>query len=87
MQEADSNLTPTGKMGKTTIGEVCSWVIKSWNGVKKEIVIKSFKKCGISNAMDGTEDDAIYEEELIEMAGRLNTDDTSDEDFHGFHDK
>ena len=54
MQDADSNLTPTGKVRKPTFGEVCSWVIKTWNDVKPEVIIKSFKKCGISNAMDGT---------------------------------
>jgi hypothetical protein len=30
--------------------------------VKEEIVVKSFKKCGISNALDGTEDDALFED-------------------------
>ena len=27
------------------------------------MVIKSFKTCGISNALDGTEDDELYAEE------------------------
>ena len=48
-----------GKVRKPTLGEVCSWVIKAWNGVKPEAIIKSFKKCGISNAMDSTEDNAM----------------------------
>jgi hypothetical protein len=30
--------------------------------VKDEIVVKSFKKCGISNALDGTEDDVLLED-------------------------
>ena len=29
----------------------------------KEMVERSFKKCGISNALDGTEDDLVWEEE------------------------
>jgi hypothetical protein len=29
--------------------------------VKVETVIKSFKECGISNAMDGTEDDWFWD--------------------------
>ncbi|PKK65522.1 hypothetical protein RhiirC2_715483 [Rhizophagus irregularis] len=28
----------------------------------EEIIIRSFKKCGISNELDGSEDDVIYEE-------------------------
>ena len=34
-----------------------TWVKQAWDLVTPEIVKKSFKKCGISNAMDGTEDD------------------------------
>jgi hypothetical protein len=30
--------------------------------VKEEIVMKSFKKCGISDALDGTEDDILFED-------------------------
>jgi hypothetical protein len=33
----------------------------SWESGKQEIVVKSFKKCGISNALDGTEDDVLFE--------------------------
>ncbi|GBB96818.1 hypothetical protein RclHR1_02840015 [Rhizophagus clarus] len=42
--------------------EVCGWVKRSWNNVSEEIIIRAFKKCGISNALDGTEDDEIYKE-------------------------
>ena len=34
---------------------------KEWEKVKVETVIKSFKKCGISNAMDRTEDDLLWD--------------------------
>ncbi|CAB4413836.1 unnamed protein product [Rhizophagus irregularis] len=42
--------------------EVCGWVKRSWENVSEEIIIRAFKKCGISNALDGTEDDEIYKE-------------------------
>ena len=44
-----------------TIAQVCDWVKKSWD-VNTEIIVKSFKKCGISNALDGIEDDALFED-------------------------
>jgi hypothetical protein len=31
--------------------------------VREDIIVKSFKKCGISNALDGSEDHLIYEED------------------------
>jgi len=35
--------------------------LNSWQQVKSETIVKSFKKCGISNALDGSEDDILYE--------------------------
>jgi len=37
-------------------------VKNSWQQVKSETIVKSLKKCGISNALDGSEDDILYEE-------------------------
>jgi hypothetical protein len=37
-------------------------VKNSWQGVKSETIVKSLKKCGIGNALDGSEDDFLYEE-------------------------
>ena len=90
-------MTPSGRVRKPTIPEVCQWVINSWNGVKDEIVVKSFKKCGISNNLDETEDDAIYEDEednsdhdvINNLAAKVedcNLSYDEDEAFHGFYD-
>ena len=38
------------------------WVKESWDDVKVPVIKKSFKKCCISNAMDGTEDDILWED-------------------------
>ena len=38
------------------------WVKDAWDSINKDIIIKSFKRCGISNNLDGTEDDALFEE-------------------------
>ncbi|CAG8816370.1 510_t:CDS:1, partial [Cetraspora pellucida] len=31
-----------------------------WDDISAEMIIKLFKKCGISNELDGTEDDLLY---------------------------
>ncbi|CAI2188788.1 10617_t:CDS:2, partial [Funneliformis geosporum] len=36
------------------------------NKTEKEMIVKSFKKCGISNAMDGSEDDLFGQNEKEE---------------------
>ena len=55
IQSAGNDLTPTDWIKKVSIAQVCDWILRSWNGVKKEVVVKSFKKCGVTNAMGGTE--------------------------------
>ena len=62
VSEPNRDLTPTGQMKRLTIMQVCDWVKTSWQSVKEEIVMKSFKKYSISNAFDGTEDDLLFED-------------------------
>ena len=42
---------------------VLCWITKSWREILEEMVRKSFLSSSISNALDSTEDNAIYEEE------------------------
>ena len=40
-----------------------SWpTVAAWDGISEERVHRSFLKCGISNAMDGTKDDILRQE-------------------------
>ena len=61
---------------------------KSWQQVKSENNVKSLKKCGISNALDGSEDDILYVES--DAWSENNHEDDfrgSDDDFLGFYDE
>ncbi|CAG8712782.1 6254_t:CDS:2 [Rhizophagus irregularis] len=42
--------------------DMCGWVKCLWKNLLEEIIICSFKKCDISNELDGSEDDVIYED-------------------------
>jgi hypothetical protein len=54
-----------------------------WESVKQDIVMKSFKKCGVSNVLDGTEDNVLFEESR--SLDSNNGSDSSDEGFRGFY--
>ena len=41
---------------------VAEWVKTAWNEISIDTIQHSFKKCGIANAMDGTEDDILWQE-------------------------
>ena len=43
-------------------------VCTSWNEINDEMIVSSFTKCGISNALNGTEDDMLYADELVNGA-------------------
>jgi hypothetical protein len=36
------------------------WIIMAWQCISPEVIVKGFKKCCISNAMDGTYDDMLW---------------------------
>lgn len=47
---------------EVSILSICSWINMAGNGVKSEVNIRAFMKCGISNAGDGAEDNAIFDQ-------------------------
>src|SRR4051794_23471706 len=52
MSNGGAGETAKGNLRRAKISDVCGWVKRSWEGVSNEIIIESFKKCGISNALD-----------------------------------
>ena len=41
--------------------EVARWVSAAWKAISEIIFVRSFKKCCISSALDGSEDDILWE--------------------------
>ena len=39
------------------------WVSAAWKAILESIFVRPFKKCCISNALDGSEDDILSEDE------------------------
>ena len=53
--------TNAGNLSKPDLNVVVSWVREAWDEIPCDIAKKSFLKCGITNQMDGSEDDCLYE--------------------------
>ena len=51
--------TPQGRLKIPTRQNVLDWVSAAWESIDPEIITSAFLKCGISNAVDGSEDDLI----------------------------
>jgi hypothetical protein len=59
-------LTQTGKIKHAAPSEVARWVLGAWKAFPESIIIRSFKKCCISNALDGSEDDILWKDDVEE---------------------
>ena len=80
--------TASGHQKKLSEELTVSWIATAWNDIPAEMVESSFLKCGITNNLDGSEDDLVYEysEELIDddSFGREMFESDSESDFEGF---
>ena len=59
---------PAGKKKAPTCNLVLRWVKDAWQEIPADMVKRSFQSCGISNALDRTKDDAVYTDEMPELA-------------------
>ena len=75
-------------MKRPSISYVWQWVKNSWQWFKSETIVKPLKKCGISNALDGSEGDVLYEESDASSENNHEDDFSgSNDDFLGFYDE
>lgn len=59
---------PAGKKKALSRNLVLHWAKQSWAAIPTEMLKQTFKTCGISKALDGTEDDNIFTDEIPELA-------------------
>lgn len=55
-------MTATGCLTRASQAVLCGWIADAWASIPEELVSRSFKKCGISSALDGTEDHFLWED-------------------------
>ena len=74
-------------MKRPSIYNVCEWVKNSGQRVKSETIVKYLKKCGISNALNGSEDDILYEESDASSENNHEDGFNGSDDFLGFYEE
>ena len=45
------------------LSEVAGWVSAAWKAIPESLIVRSFKKCYISNALDGSEDNILWDDD------------------------
>lgn len=85
LQESVSQQQPSVKIKIASKQQVLNWVVQANKDLNsnKDLVCKSFKVCGISNAIDGTENHFIHcakELDQLKVAYRLENEEEEDAD-------
>jgi hypothetical protein len=57
MAMGEHEFTPMGKIKRPDVEQLCEWIREAWASISPVLIENSFKKCGISNELDGMEDD------------------------------
>ena len=60
--------TPSGKKQAPSKEMVLRWIDRAWREIPVDLITRSFKSCGINNALYGTEDDLVWDEDEEEEA-------------------
>uniref|UniRef100_A0A914DMW1 DDE-1 domain-containing protein n=1 Tax=Acrobeloides nanus TaxID=290746 RepID=A0A914DMW1_9BILA len=60
MMHGNKTTTLDGNTKAPSMNIYLNWIVEAWKGLSNECIAKSFKACGITNAVDGSEDDEIH---------------------------
>ena len=72
-------LIPTGKLQKPSIALFGEWILKAWAQISSDSIVAGFKKCCITNALDGSEDDILWRDVQISDSDTDVSTDSSNE--------
>ena len=71
MSHGGAGETAKGNLRRAKFNDVCWWVKRSWEGIPNDVIVESFKTCGISNTLvnhDDSDKENNYEElEVIDL--------------------
>jgi hypothetical protein len=82
MSSGAPQFTAAGNFKRPPLATVTQWVKTAWDSIDSQIIVRAFKKCSISNSLDGSEDDILWNEaQDTEMTSDNDDDSDSDEMF------
>ena len=55
--------TAAGNRKRPSLTTVTQWVKTAWDSIDPAIIVRAFKKCSITNELDGTEDDILWQDD------------------------
>jgi hypothetical protein len=77
MAIGEHEVTPVGKIKRLDAEQLSEWIREAWAYILPALTEKSFKKCGTSNKLNGTEDDYLWDSDPIHVSSVDDDDDES----------
>jgi hypothetical protein len=82
MAVGEHEFMPIGEIKWPDAEQLCEWIREAWARISHALIEKSFKKCGISNRLDGTEDDSLWDIDPDHASSVDDDDDKSSREEH-----
>ena len=63
MLSGEHTLTASGRKRKVELDVICTWIKEAWDKIPQQLIRKSFLKCSIMNALDGSKGNFLWQDE------------------------
>ena len=60
MADGIHEFTDSGRQKKASEELICWWILQVWKAILSEMITASLLKCGITNNLDGSQDELVY---------------------------
>ena len=64
---SSQNLTHAGNPRPPSKLLMCTWIVTAWNALSPELIKRSFKICGLTNDLNGSDDHDIHALKTLKM--------------------
>ncbi|CAI7736105.1 unnamed protein product [Closterium sp. NIES-53] len=75
-EEGQEQLTRAGNLKKPPPEVVVRWISRAWKAVPADLIKRAFLTCGISNALDGSEDGLAMAHRWSQLTAEVDVDDS-----------
>ncbi|CAI7871751.1 unnamed protein product, partial [Closterium sp. NIES-53] len=75
-EEGQEQLTRAGNLKKPPPEVVVGWISRAWKAVPADLIKRAFLTCGISNALDGSEDGLAMAHRRSQLTAEVDVDDS-----------
>ncbi|CAI7819330.1 unnamed protein product, partial [Closterium sp. NIES-54] len=75
-EEGQEQLTKAGNLKKPPPEVVVRWISRAWKAVPADLIKRAFLTCGISNALDGSEDCLAMAHRRSQLSAEVDVDDS-----------